>query len=493
MMALMRWIFFLPVLLVFGSLNAQQKPNVIYIYADDLGYGELGCYGQQKVSTPNLDKLAAQGMKFTQHYTGAPVCAPARAMLMTGKHSGHAYIRGNYELGQHEDSLEGGQMPLFEGAFTVAKLMKQAGYVTGAIGKWGLGMWYSTGDPNKQGFDYFYGYLDQKQAHNLYPTHLWENGKWDSLRNRPFTGHARIAENSPDSVFESFRGKDYALTKMGDKTIEFLKKNRDKPFFLYLPYTSPHLALQVPKEALNEYIGKFPEKPYYGDKGYTPVKYPLATYAAMITYLDKQVGRVMDMLKELGLEKNTIVMFSSDNGPTFDVGGVDAKFFNSTAGLRGLKQDLYEGGIREPFIVKWPGKVKPGSVSDHISAQFDLMATLADITKQRIPSTDGISFLPVLTGQKQKAHDYLYFEFPEKSGQVAIRMGKWKGVKSNMKTDRNATWEIYDLDKDPGEKTDLAASQIALAKQFEEILKKELNCPHIREWEFVDPKIVRAK
>jgi arylsulfatase A-like enzyme len=280
---------------------------------------------------------------------------------------------------------------------------------------------------------------------------------------------------------------------MGDKTIEFLKNNKNRPFFLYLPYTSPHLSLQVPDEALKEYIGKFPEKPYYGDKDYTPVKYPLATYAAMITYLDKQVERVMEMLKELGLEKNTIVMFSSDNGPSFDVGGVDAKFFNSTAGLRGLKQDLYEGGIREPFIVKWPGKVKPGSVSDHISAQFDLLATLADITKQPIPSTDGISFLPVLTGQKQKAHDYLYFEFPEKSGQVAIRMGKWKGVKSNMKTDRNAAWEIYDLETDPYEKTDLATTQTALAKQFEEILKKEHNCPHIREWEFVDPKIVRAK
>jgi arylsulfatase A-like enzyme len=489
----MRWIIFLYALFVIDLLQAQSKPNVIYIYADDLGYGELGCYGQEKIKTPNLDKLAAQGMKFTQHYTGAPVCAPARAILMTGKHSGHSYIRGNYELGRHEDAFEGGQMPLFEGAYTVAKLMKQAGYVTGAIGKWGLGMWYTSGDPNKQGFDYFYGYLDQKQAHNLYPTHLWENGKWDSLQNRPFTGHARIPENSLDSVFESFRGKDYALTKMGDKTIEFLKQNKNRPFFLYLPYTSPHLALQVPVEALNEYIGKFPEKHYYGDKGYTPTKYPLATYAAMITYLDKQVGRVMDMLEELGLEKNTIVMFSSDNGPTFDVGGVDAKFFNSSGGLRGLKQDLYEGGIREPFIVKWPGKVKAGSVSDHISVQYDLLATLADITKQEVRGTDGISFLPALTGQKQKLHEYLYFEFPEKSGQVAIRIGKWKGVKSNMKTNCNSPWEIYDLEKDPMEKTDLAATQHAMAKQFDEILKKEHNCPHIRDWEFVDPKIIKAQ
>ncbi len=477
---------------VFSAAKAQQKPNIIYIYADDLGYGELGCYGQQKIRTPNLDRLAAEGMRFTQHYTGAPVCAPARAMLMTGKHSGHSYIRGNYELGQFEDALEGGQMPLYEGAFTIARLMKQAGYTTGAIGKWGLGMWYGTGDPNKQGFDYFYGYLDQKQAHNLYPTHLWENGKWDTLRNRPYSGHARIPEDSPDSIFDSFRGKDYAPTRMGDKTMEFLNKNKNKPFFLYLPYTSPHLALQVPEEALNEYKGKFPEKPYYGEKGYTPTKYPLATYAAMITYLDKQVGRVMAMLKELGLEKNTIVMFSSDNGPTF-VGGVDAKFFNSAAGMRGLKQDLYEGGIREPFIVKWPGKVKAGSVTDHISAQFDLMATLADITKQKVPANDGISFLPAMTGQKQKAHDYLYFEFPEKSGQVAIRMGNWKGVKSNLKTDRSSPWEIYDLANDPGETTDLASKMPELGKRFDAILKKEHSCSHIREWEIVDPKFAKAK
>lgn len=483
--------FFL--LLCSTRLLAQQRPNIIYIYADDLGYGELGSYGQQKIQTPNLDKLAAGGMRFTQHYTGAPVCAPARCMLMTGKHSGHSYVRGNYEFGQHDDASEGGQMPLHEGSMTVAKMMKQAGYTTGAIGKWGLGMANSSGDPNKQGFDYFYGYLDQKQAHNLYPTHLWENGKWDTLRNRPYTGHQRIPEHSADSVFDSFIGKDYALTKMGDKTMEFLKKNKTKPFFLYLPYTSPHLALQAPPEAVNEYIGRFPDKPYYGQKGYTPTKYPLATYAAMITFLDKQVGRVMDMVKELGLESNTIIMFSSDNGPTFDVGGVDATFFNSASGMRGLKQDLYEGGIREPFIVRWPGKVKAGSVSDHISAQFDLMATLADIIRVNSPPTDGISFLPALTGKPQQPHEYLYFEFPEKSGQVAIRMGQWKGVKSNLKANPNAPWEVYNLSNDPAESRDQAGNQPALAKRFEEILKKEHNCPHLREWEFIDPKFKTVK
>ncbi len=485
-------IFFLcAFILASFSLQAQQKPNIIYIYADDLGYGELGCYGQEKIRTPNLDKLAAFGMKFTQHYTGAPVCAPARSILMTGKHSGHSYIRGNYELGQFDDAHEGGQMPLYEGAFNVAKLMKLAGYTTGAIGKWGLGMANSTGDPNKQGFDYFYGYLDQKQAHNQYPTHLWENGHWDTLRNKPYSGHKQIPEHSADSVFDSFIGKEYSLSKMGDKTMEFLKRNKSTPFFLYLPYPTPHLALQAPADAVKEYVGKFPEKTYLGEKGYTPTKYPLATYAALITGLDKQVGRVMDMVRELGIENNTIIMFSSDNGPTFDVGGVNAQFFNSAAGMRGLKQDLFEGGIREPFIVRWPGQIKPGSVSDHISAQYDLLATLADIVKLNVPSTDGVSFLPTLMGQKQRQHEYLYFEFPEKSGQVAVRMGKWKGVKSNLKINEQAPWEIFDLEKDPAEANDLSASHPELASRFNDIVKKEHSCSHLREWEFVDPKFAK--
>jgi arylsulfatase A-like enzyme len=486
----MRSLFF-TFFIVLSYFAVSQKPNIIYIYADDLGYGELGCYGQTKIKTPNLDRLAAEGMRFTNHYTGSPVCAPARCMLMTGKHSGHSYIRGNYELGEHDDAHEGGQMPLPEGTFTIAKMMKQAGYITGAIGKWGLGMWNNSGDPNKQGFDYFYGYLDQKQAHNHYPTHLWENGRKDTLGNKPYTGHAQIPKDSPGSLFDSFRGKDFALTKMAGKSLDFLKKNKSKPFFLYLPYTTPHLALQVPEEALNEYKGKFPDKPYFGEKGYTPTKYPLATYAAMITYLDKQVGLIIEMLKKLGLEKNTIIMFSSDNGPTFDVGGVDAAFFNSAGGLRGLKQDLYEGGIREPFIVKWPGVVKAGSVSDHISAQYDLMATLADIVQIKAPVNDGISFLNALRGKPQQQHEYLYFEFPEKSGQVAVRQGKWKGVKSNMKNNTNSPWELFDLEKDPGEKKDITSEHPELVKFMESVVAKEHVTSHIREWEFVNPKFLK--
>lgn len=481
--------------LITSFVFAQKKPNIIYIYADDMGYGELGSYGQQKIKTPNLDKIAKEGIKFTQHYASAPVCAPSRCMLMTGKNSGHSYIRGNYELGGFEDENEGGQMPLPEGTFTIAKLMKQAGYVTGAIGKWGLGMNNTTGDPNKQGFDYFYGYLCQKQAHNFYPTHLWENGKRVALNNPYIQVHIPLAKDAPDSAFDYFKGKEYSVTKMAEKTFEFIKENRKKPFFLYLPYTGPHVSLQAPDEAVKEYLGQFEETPYRGEKGYASSLYPRSTYASMITYMDKQVGEIMKLLKELGLDENTIVMFSSDNGATFDAGGADINFFNSVAGLRGRKQDLYEGGIREPFIARWPGKIKEGKVTDLISAQFDLMATLSEITGVKAWDNDGISFLPTLLGNdnKQKKHDYLYFEFPEKGGQVAVRMGNWKGVKSNMKKNKNAPWEIYNLKTDEKETTDVASQNPELAKKFEEILKKEHQLSHLREWEFIDPKFTENK
>lgn len=482
-------LFFICSLGVFAQ--KVKKPNVIYIYADDLGYGELGCYGQTKIKTPNLDKLAKEGIRFTQHYTGAPVCAPARTMLMTGKHAGHAYIRGNYELGGFEDQKEGGQMPLPEGAFTIADLMKKAGYATAAIGKWGLGMSNTSGDPNKHGFDYFYGYLDQKQAHNFYPTHLWENGKWDTLRNAYIKVHDPLPkEETNPRAFEKFKGKDYSLTKMAEKTLTYIRQHKDEPFFLYLPYTGPHLSLQAPDEAVKEYIGQFEEQPYRGDKGYASTLYPRSTYAAMITYMDKQVGRIMALLKELNLDENTLVMFSSDNGATFDAGGADINFFNSVAGLRGRKQDLYEGGIREPFIARWPKKIKAGQTTDLVSSQYDLMGTLAEITGSTPPKNDGISFLPTLLGniQQQKQHPYLYFEFPEKGGQVAVRMGNFKGVKSNMKKDKDAKWEIYDLKNDEKETTDISSQHPELVKQLDAIVKKEHQPSHIREWEFIDPK-----
>ncbi len=473
------------------SSNAQQRlPNIIYIYADDLGYGEIGPYGQQKIKTPNLDRMAREGMKFTQHYTSTPVCAPARCMMLTGRHGGHAFIRGNYEMGGFPDSLEGGQMPLPEGIYTIPKMLKKAGYITGMTGKWGLGMNNSSGSPLRQGFDYYYGYLDQKQAHNYYPTHLWENDRIAPLNNTYIVVHKKLdSATATDKDFDYYKGNDYAPEFMTRKAVSFIKAHKNKPFFLYMPYTIPHVSLQVPDKYVNMYKGKFDEPVYYGQNGYAPTKFPYSTYAGMITFLDAQVGIIMDEIRKLGLDENTVIMFSSDNGATFN-GGVNAGFFNSVGGLRGLKMDVFEGGIREPFIVRWPGKIKAGSVSDLISVQYDLMATLAELTGQNAGSTDGISFLPTLLGkpQMQKMHEYLYFEYPEKGGQLAVRMGEWKGVRLNVKQNPTNPWMLFNIKNDRNETTDLAASHPELLKIFDDIIKKEHQMATIREWEFVDPK-----
>lgn len=467
------------------------RPNIIYIYADDMGYAELGCYGQKKIKTPHLDKIASEGIRFTQHYTSTPVCAPARCQLLTGKHAGHSYIRGNYELGGFPDSLEGGQMPLYPGAFTIGRMLQGVGYRTACIGKWGLGMANTSGNPNSQGFDYFYGYLDQKQSHNFYPTHLWENGKSVPLNNPVIDVHKKLTpETATEAAFAYYRGKDYAIDKMAEKALAFVKENRNRPFFLYLPFTTPHVSLQAPQEAVNEYVGQFDDKPYLGEKSYASTPYPRATYAAMITYMDKQVGALMQLLKDLKIDDNTIVMFSSDNGATFN-GGVEAAYFRSVANLRGLKMDVYEGGIREPMIARWPKKIPANQVTDHVSVQYDVMATLADIAGYaKTIDTDGLSFLPTLLGQKtkQKQHAYLYWEYPEKGGQLAIRMGNWKAVKTEVRKNRKGPWELYDLSKDESETTNVAAQHPELVRQFDEIVEQEHVPSHLKEWEFVSPK-----
>ncbi|MEJ7766365.1 MAG: arylsulfatase [Chitinophagaceae bacterium] len=499
-------LFILSLLLLSHYSNARHlqkpspaknaRPNVVYIFADDLGYGDVGAYGQLKIKTPNLDKMAKDGMRFTQHYTSTPVCAPSRCMLMTGRNGGHSYIRDNYELGAFADSLEGGQMPLPEGTFTIGHLMQQAGYTTGAIGKWGLGLHSNTGDPNKQGFNFFYGYLDQKQAHNYYPSHLWKNGSWDKLNNPFIDVHKRQAKEliTPASL-EAYKGKDYAVDKLTANALQFIQDNKSAPFFLYLPYTLPHSALQVPDDEINYYIDLFKEKPVLTLSNYIPTYYPLSTYAAMVTYLDKQVGMVQEQLLKLGLDQNTIIMFSSDNGPAASAVELGGNFFKSAGPFRGMKQDLYEGGIREPFIVMWPGKIKPGSVSDLISVQYDMMATLSEITGVKAPPNDGISFLPTMLGNNamQKKRAYIYFEFPEKGGQVAIRMGDWKGVRRNVKQNVNAPWELYNLAVDIGEKNDVSAANPAIVQQLKELAKKEHRCSHVREWEFVDPKFANVR
>lgn len=467
----------------------QQRPNIIYILADDLGYGELGAYGQEKIKTPHLDRLAAEGMRFTQHYTGAPVCAPSRYMFLTGTHAGHAYIRGNYELGQFEDKNEGGQMPIPETTPTLAKMLKNAGYQTAMVGKWGLGMNGTTGSPLLQGFDYYYGYLDQKQAHNYYPTHLWENDKPAPLNNDYFLVHSPIEKGAGQQAFDQFKGADYAPDRMLGKALHFLDTTAThKPFFLYYPSPIPHVSLQVPDSLVQQYKDQFEEKEYHGTNGYTAHQTPNAAYAAMISHLDTEVGKIWEAVKARGQEDNTLILFSSDNGPTF-AGGVDAAYFNSAGGLRGLKMDVYEGGIRIPFIAYWKGKIQPGSVSNLVSGHWDMYNTFAELSEQSQRSPDGISILPELLGKKgQQQHDYIYFEYPEKRGQIALRMGDWKGVKTEMKIHPNTPWELYNLKEDPKEQTDVAAQHPKIVAQIDSLQQIAHRHPHIREWEFIDPK-----
>ncbi|KPL25269.1 MAG: hypothetical protein AMJ75_01700 [Phycisphaerae bacterium SM1_79] len=436
-----------------GFVANRRRSNIVYIIADDLGYAEVGCYRQKKIKTPNIDKLAAQGMKFIQHYSGNPVCAPSRCVLMTGKHSGHAQVRANKQVGGQEGwklgSTIGGQWPLEAGTVTVAKILRDAGYTTGAFGKWGLGRVGTTGDPNKQGFDHFYGYICQRQAHTYYPNHLWRDGKVEWI------------EANKD-------GKEgtYSHDLIANEALEFVKANKDRPFFLYVPFTIPHVALQVPEDSLAEYRGKWPDPPYTGDKGYFPHPNPRACYAAMVTRMDRDVGRIMSLLKELKLEDNTIVMFTSDNGPTFN-GGADSEFFESARPLRGLKGSVYEGGIRVPFIVRWPGKIKAGSTSEHICAFWDFLPTCCELIGVDAPGDiDGISILPTLLGRrgKQKKHEYLYWEL---RGQQGIRMGRWKAVRLKP----NQKIQLYDLDKDIGEQNDVAGANPDIVTRMAEIMK----------------------
>lgn len=431
---------------------SKARPNIVYILADDLGYAEVGCYGQKKIRTPNIDKLATEGMKFAQHYSGNPVCAPSRCTLMTGLHTGHAQIRGNKQVGGKEGwnlgSTIGGQWPLKEGTATVAKILKDAGYTTGAFGKWGLGRAGTTGDPNKQGFDRFYGYICQRQAHTFYPNHLWSDGQiqW-------------IKEN------EGGKEEIYSHDLIAEEALKFVKANKDRPFFLYVPFTIPHVALQVPEDSLAEYKDKWPDVPYDGKKGYIPHEYPRACYAGMVTRMDKDVGRILSLLEDLDLADNTLVIFTSDNGPTY-AGGADSEFFESAGPLRGLKGSVYEGGIRVPFIARWPGKIEPGSETDHPSAFWDFLPTACEIIGAKPPADiDGISYLPTLLGKsrKQKKHEVMYWELGRRQG---IRMGDWKAVRNKP----GNKVELYNLANDIGEQNDLADKEPEVLAKMTELL-----------------------
>ncbi|MGA0555331.1 arylsulfatase [Larkinella sp. VNQ87] len=438
-----------------------QRPNIIFILADDLGYGDIGVNGQKLIKTPNIDRLAAEGMRFTQFYAGTSVCAPSRSALLTGQHTGHTYVRGNKSVEPE------GQQPIADSVVTVAELLQKAGYTTAAFGKWGLGPVDSEGDPNRQGFDRFYGYNCQSLAHRAYPNHLWSNAE-------------KIVLKENENLTQT---KQYAPDLIQQQAMDFVRSSDPtKPFFLFLPYILPHAELLVPDDSLFQYYkSKFTEKPYKGadygpnakSGGYGSQEYPRATFAAMVTRLDRYVGQLMATLKAKGLDQNTLVIFSSDNGPHLE-GGADPAFFNSGGGFRGFKRDLYEGGIREPMIARWPGVVKPGTTSDYVGAFWDLLPTFAELADTKVPAhIDGISFVPALTGKGiQKNHDYLYWEFHEQGGKQAVRRGNWKAVRLNAATAPNGPVELYDLSKDPAESTNLAARHADIARELGQLMNR---------------------
>ena len=424
--------------------GAKSPPNIIFILADDLGYGDLGSYGQQRIKTPHLDRLAAQGMRFTQFYAGAPVCAPSRNVLLTGQHTGHATIRGNAKLDLRADEV------------TVANLFKQAGYTTGVIGKWGLGKEGSTGYPLKKGFDYFFGYVDQTMAHNYYPTYLVRNEERVPLRN--------IVPN-PGKFGQGVATVklDYSADLMADDAVKFVRDHKDQPFFLYFATTLPHANGEANEEGM--------EVPDYGPYENEAWPKPSKGYAAMVTRLDEQIGRLLAELKTLGLEENTLVIFSSDNGPHQE-GGNDPKFFNSSGRLRGMKRDLYEGGIRVPTIVRWPARIAAGRTSEQIGYFGDFMPTFAAIVGVAAPAQlDGVSLLPTLTGNPaaQKQPEFLYWEFYEGASAQAVRLGRWKAVRRPMLT---GPVELYDLHEDLGEQHNVAGQHPEIVAQAVEMMQR---------------------
>ena len=431
------------------AATIATKPNIIFIMADDLGYGHLGCYGQTKIRTPNLDQMAAEGTMFTQVYAGHCVCAPSRSVLMTGKHTGHTSVRVN-----------GGGSALLPEDVTVAELLKEAGYAAGVFGKWGLGDHGTAGVPYKQGFDEFYGYLHQVHAHFFYPWFLWRNDEKHVL-----------AENDDE------RREQYSHDLIADEALDFIRRHKADPFFLYVPFTIPHFELLVPEDSFEEYRGKFPEPTPYVDKRqhYADQPAPRATLAAMITRMDRDVGRILNLLKELNLENNTIVFFTSDNGGYRLARPGVPDFFRGNGPLRGGKGMFYEGGIRVPMIVRWPGKVPAGATDDFIWAFWDVMPTLVELAGTKPPDEiDGISVLPRLLGQRQEQPDrFLYWEtIPQgksaaAAGSQAVRWGKWKAVRINPRL----PLELYDLEADIGEKNNVAKQHPDVIRELEEYLE----------------------
>ncbi len=435
--------------------SGPRKPNIVLILADDLGYSQLGCYGETKIRTPHIDRLAAEGTRFTQAYSGSPVCAPSRCVLLTGLHTGHAHVRDNLEIEPE------GQAPLPKDTPTLPRLLRSEGYATGLVGKWGLGYPGSPGAPLEQGFDFFFGYNCQRKAHNHYPPELWRNAARVSLEG-----------NDGGPV-----GRQYAPDLFEREALDFITVNRERPFFLFFATTIPHLALQVPEDSLEEYAGLWPETPYEGGKGYLPHSRPRAAYAAMVTRFDRSVGRIMDLLRTLGLDKDTLVLFASDNGATYDVGGYDMAFFGGNGPFRRHKGYVYEGGIRVPFIARRPGVVPAGRSRPAVLSFQDILPTLLDAAGARArvpPGVDGTSLLSVLEGEAAPAGPRRYYmEFPAYGGQQMARLGNWKAIRQNLLKDPGAPIELYDIDIDPGEAMDVAAENPRVVAEFGRIMIEE--------------------
>lgn len=480
---------------IVASGGAAERPNIVFIMADDLGYGDVGAFGQTKIRTPNIDQLAKQGMRLTQCYAGNAVCAPSRCVLMTGMHPGHAQVRNNREV-QPE-----GQHPLKEGTPTIARLLQNAGYVTGGFGKWGLGGPESSGRPLNQGIDRWFGYNCQRKAHSHYPAYLWDNESKVTLNTPGMDGHEKLpagADANDPASYAAFTGAVYGMDAITEQAVKFVKDNKGKPFFLYYPTIIPHLALQVPEDSLAEYKNAFdPEKPYTGN--YTPQRTPRAAYAAMVTRMDKHIGMLRQAVREAGVEENTIFVFTSDNGPVFDVSVGDSKdFFNSTAGFRGRKGSLYEAGIHEPTVVTWPGKIAAGSETRRVCGFEDWLPTLLELAgaKERVPSgIDGISFAPTLLGQSQPERPFLYREFTASGGQQSVRIGDWKGIRQGLMPATakgkkkggavkgesaakggaapNLRIELYDLKSDPHETKDVAGEHPEIVAKIAQLMKEQ--------------------
>jgi len=457
-----------------GSVQAGDRPNIVYILADDLGWGDLSLYGQKHFETPNIDRIAKEGIQFMQHYSGSTVCAPSRSSLMTGLHTGRTPIRGNFEV-QPE-----GQMALPAESVTIAEILKDEGYVTGAFGKWGLGFPGSEGDPVNQGFDVFFGYNCQRIAHNYYPYHLWDNDE-------------RLMLEANEGTHEGV----YAPELIQEKTLDFIEENKDKPFFCFVPHVIPHAELFVPERYMSRFRGKLlPEKHYEGTDdgpnyrvgGYGTQAESHAAFAGMIAMLDDHVGQILDKLGNLGIEKNTLVIFTSDNGAHSE-GGADPDFFNSNGPYKGLKRDLYEGGIRVPMLARWPGKIAAGAKTRHVSAFWDVLPTVCDLTETETPEgIDGISFAPtLLQSGEQRKHSHLYWAFHERGGRVAIRKGDWKLVKYNVDKDPNAKWELYDLSIDISESRNVASRHPELVRELAELAEQSEVPSPVEKFRFQNP------